>query len=117
MRERPESVVRQELGCWTRLEGAFEQSRACLCRGSDVLGTVASADGWSEVGGALEREFHFDSYLDGIAFVSRLREAAATANHHPEITVGYEPVTVRWAAHWAAAITDREMAERTNAFA
>jgi 4a-hydroxytetrahydrobiopterin dehydratase len=71
---------------------------------------------WSEVDGALEREFRFEAYLDGIAFVNRVAEIADAADHHPDIVVGYKRVTVRWSTHSASAITDRdrEMARRTN---
>ena len=66
--------------------------------------------------GALQREFRFDTYLDGIGFVDRLAAIADAADHHPDITIGYKRVTVRWSTHSAGGITDRdrELAERTN---
>jgi 4a-hydroxytetrahydrobiopterin dehydratase len=77
---------------------------------------VDELKGWSEVDGALEQEFRFEAYLDGIAFVNRVAEIADAADHHPDIAVGYKRVTVRWSTHSASAITDRdrEMARRTN---
>ena len=80
---------------------------------------MVALEGWSEVEGALEREFRFDSFPDAIAFVNRLAELAEAANHHPDIAVSYRRVTVRWATHSDSAITDRdrEMAERTNGLA
>jgi 4a-hydroxytetrahydrobiopterin dehydratase len=73
-------------------------------------------EGWSEVDGALEREFRFESFPEAIAFVNRLADAAEAANHHPDIAVSYRTVTVRWSTHSASAITDRdrELAERTD---
>jgi 4a-hydroxytetrahydrobiopterin dehydratase len=80
---------------------------------------VGVAEGWSEVNGALQREFVFDSFLDAIAFVNRLAEAAEAADHHPDMTISFRRVTVRWSTHSASAITDsdREMATRTNGLA
>jgi 4a-hydroxytetrahydrobiopterin dehydratase len=80
---------------------------------------MSAVEGWSEVDGALEREFRFDAYADGIAFVSRVGEAADAADHHPDMAVGYKRVTVRWTTHSAGGITDRDrqMAERTDELA
>ena len=77
---------------------------------------MSTVEGWSEVDGALQREFRFDTYLDGIGFVDRLAAIADAADHHPDITIGYKRVTVRWSTHSAGGITDRdrELAERTD---
>ena len=76
-------------------------------------------DGWSEVGGALEREFAFDGFLPAIEFVNRVAALAEAENHHPDIAISYRRVTLRWRTHSAAAITDRdrELAERSAALA
>ena len=80
---------------------------------------MSVVEGWSEVDGALERQFVFDSFLDAIAFVNRLAEVAEAADHHPDIAISYKRVTVRWTTHSASAITDRDrqLAERTNELA
>jgi len=71
-------------------------------------------DGWSEVDGALEREFVFDDFVGSIAFVNRVAELAESENHHPDIAVSYNRVTLRWWTHTAGGVTDRdrELAER-----
>ena len=76
-------------------------------------------DGWNEVRGALQRGFRFADFRDAIAFVNRLADAAEEANHHPDITISWNAVTVRWWTHTKHAITDRdvEMAARTNELA
>ena len=76
-------------------------------------------EGWDEVDGALQREFHFDGFPDAIAFVNRVAELAESENHHPDIAVSYRDVTLRWRTHSADAITDRdrEMADRSAALA
>jgi 4a-hydroxytetrahydrobiopterin dehydratase len=71
---------------------------------------------WSEVDGALEREFVFDSFPAAIEFVNRLAEIAEDADHHPDIGISYKRVTVRWTTHSAGGITDRDrkMARQTD---
>jgi 4a-hydroxytetrahydrobiopterin dehydratase len=76
-------------------------------------------DGWSEVDDALEREFRFDDFRAAIGFVERVAEVAEEANHHPDIAIHYNRVTLRWWTHTAGGITDRdrELAERSATLA
>jgi 4a-hydroxytetrahydrobiopterin dehydratase len=76
-------------------------------------------EGWNEVRGALQRGFRFADFREAIAFVNRLAEAAEAANHHPDIHVSWNAVTVRWSTHTQRAITERdiELARRTNELA
>ena len=73
-------------------------------------------EGWAEVDRALERQFTLESFPAAIEFVNRLADAAEAANHHPDITISYKRVTVRWVTHSAGGITDRdrELAARTD---
>jgi 4a-hydroxytetrahydrobiopterin dehydratase len=68
-------------------------------------------EGWSVVGGALERTFEFPSFAEAIAFVNRVAAAADEANHHPDIGISYRRVTLRYWTHSAGAITERDVAE------
>jgi 4a-hydroxytetrahydrobiopterin dehydratase len=65
---------------------------------------------WIEVDGGLERTFELPSFPDAIAFVNRVAELAEQENHHPDITVSYRKVTLRWTTHSAGGITDRDHA-------
>jgi 4a-hydroxytetrahydrobiopterin dehydratase len=71
---------------------------------------------WIDSQGALERTFEFPSFPDAIAFVGRVAALAEETNHHPDITISYRKVTLRWTTHSAGGITDRdsELATRTN---
>jgi 4a-hydroxytetrahydrobiopterin dehydratase len=58
--------------------------------------------------GALERTFTFDDFAGALAFVNRVGALAEDENHHPDIAVRYNRVTLRWWTHSASAITDRD---------
>lgn len=68
-------------------------------------------DGWDAIDGALERTFEFPSFAEAIAFVNRVAVAADEANHHPDISIHYRRVTLRYWTHTENAITDRDVAE------
>jgi 4a-hydroxytetrahydrobiopterin dehydratase len=76
-------------------------------------------DGWQEVDGALQREFTFRDFAEALAFVNRVGEAAEAANHHPDVAIHWNLVTLRWWTHVKGAITERdlELAEVTNRLA
>jgi 4a-hydroxytetrahydrobiopterin dehydratase len=80
---------------------------------------VEYPDGWSESRGALEREYRFAHFAEAMAFVKRLAEAAEAANHHPDLAISWNRVTVRWSTHAQRAITERdvELARRTDELA
>ena len=76
-------------------------------------------EGWNEVRGALQRGYRFRDFKEAMAFVNSLADAAEQANHHPDITISWNAVTVRWWTHTKRAITDRdvEMAQVTDGLA
>ena len=76
-------------------------------------------EGWNEVRGALQRGYRFRDFGEAIAFVNRLADAAEQADHHPDISISWNVVTVRWWTHTKHAITDRdlEMARATDGLA
>jgi len=80
---------------------------------------VMAKDVWSEVEGALERTFQFADFVAALAFVNRVSELAEAENHHPDIAIHYNRVTLRWWTHTAGGITDRDrdLAEKTSALA
>ena len=76
-------------------------------------------EGWNEVRGALQRGYRLRDFAEAMAFANRLAAAAEEANHHPDIAISWNTVTVRWRTHSRQAITPRdvEMARRTDELA
>ena len=65
-------------------------------------------EGWDEVDGALQRTFELPSFPEAIAFVNRVAALAEQENHHPDVTISYKKVTLRWTTHSEGGITDRD---------
>jgi 4a-hydroxytetrahydrobiopterin dehydratase len=76
---------------------------------------MTESDAWVEVDKALERTFTFEGFRDALAFVNRVGDLAEAENHHPDIAIHYNRVTLRWWTHTAGGITgrDRELAEKS----
>jgi 4a-hydroxytetrahydrobiopterin dehydratase len=72
------------------------------------LGTLA---GWSRRGNVLTKTFTFRTFPEGIAFVTRVADAAEAADHHPDIDIRYTKVTVSLSTHDAGGkITHKDVA-------
>jgi 4a-hydroxytetrahydrobiopterin dehydratase len=80
---------------------------------------VAVSDGWNENEGALERTFAFENFREALDFVNKVGDLAEAENHHPDIAIDYNHVTLRWWTHTAGGITDRdrELADKTSGLA
>jgi 4a-hydroxytetrahydrobiopterin dehydratase len=103
---------------WTgAIGGARELSGHVVIPLATIVDTaVVATEVWSEVDGALERTFQFRDFVESLAFVNRVGELAEAENHHPDIAIHYNRVTLRWWTHTAGGITDRdrELAEKST---
>ena len=73
-------------------------------------------ENWTEVDKALERTFELENFVEALAFVNRVGELAEAEDHHPDIAIHYNRVTLRWWTHTAGGVTDRdrELAEKSG---
>ena len=71
-----------------------------------ALGGLA---GWSRRGDALVKTYTFSRFSEGIAFVTRVANAADEMDHHPDIDIRYTKVTMALSTHDAGGITQRDL--------
>jgi 4a-hydroxytetrahydrobiopterin dehydratase len=73
---------------------------------------------WSEVNGELQRTFQFGNFVEAMAFVNRVAEAAEADQHHPDILVRYNKVTLTLSTHDAGGITKKDfvLAKKGDSF-
>jgi 4a-hydroxytetrahydrobiopterin dehydratase len=75
---------------------------------------LASMDGWAFEHNALQKKIKFDTYMAGIDFVNELAAVAEAKNHHPDLSVGWCKVEVRFTSHDQGGVT-RECIEMAKA--
>lgn len=68
---------------------------------SALAESLAKLPGWttSEDGAAIQRTFRFDDYYRTMAFVNALAFVAHQEDHHPDLSVHYDRVVVRYSTH------------------
>lgn len=71
----------------------------------------------SEGGRAITRTFRFPDYYRTMAFVNALAHIAHREDHHPDLSVHYDRVVVRFSTHDAGGITRNDLlcAAKTDA--
>jgi 4a-hydroxytetrahydrobiopterin dehydratase len=72
--------------------------------------------GWKRNGKAIERVFQFENFVRAMEFVNQIAEAAEAVNHHPDILISYNQVTLTLLSHDSGGVTQRDirMAGRIN---
>ncbi|MEO0512879.1 MAG: 4a-hydroxytetrahydrobiopterin dehydratase [Planctomycetota bacterium] len=83
----------------------------------EVQTALAELPEWSEVGGEIQRTFQFEDFKKSIAFVSKVADHAEAAQHHPDILIRYNKVTLTLSTHDAGGITqhDFDLAAKADA--
>lgn len=66
--------------------------------------------GWTNDGQALERTFDRGSFNGAIAFVNEVAAVANRLDHHPDIALSWNEVTIRTWSHDVDAVTERDAA-------
>jgi len=83
----------------------------------DLTAALATVPGWSAVGGEIQRTFQFRNFAESMRFVNRIADAAEASDHHPDILIRYNKVTLTLSTHDAGGLTlkDFDLARRADA--
>lgn len=74
----------------------------------DVEQKLAEFGDWSLIGDAMQRTFGFDNFVDAMAFVNKIARLAEKQQHHPDILVRYNKVTLTLSTHDAGGLTEKD---------
>jgi 4a-hydroxytetrahydrobiopterin dehydratase len=82
----------------------------------EIRQALGGLSGWRQSGKAIQRVFEFPDFKAAMQFVNKIAHAAEQANHHPDIDIRYNKVTMSLISHDSGGVTQRDvqMAERIN---
>ncbi len=63
---------------------------------------------WSKRAPTIFRTFKFEGFLNSIAFVDRVARKAQQLNHHPDIDIRFDKVTLKLTTHDAGGLTEKD---------
>ena len=76
----------------------------------EIAERLETMPGWRRESRAIVKEFSFEGgFMGSIGFVNRLAEAAEAANHHPDLAVAWDRVTVSLSTHSKGGVTESDL--------
>lgn len=80
---------------------------------------LSGLSGWERSGAAIEKSFKRGDFVDSVSFVSSLVAPAEELNHHPDVAISWDTVTVTISTHSEGGLTapDFELAKKIDALA
>jgi 4a-hydroxytetrahydrobiopterin dehydratase len=74
----------------------------------EIQRELGALNGWMRKGTTLMKTFAFPTFRDGIDWVGRVADLADTMDHHPDLDIRYNKVTVCLSTHSAGGITAKD---------
>ena len=71
---------------------------------------LKSLAGWDLVGKAIQKRFSLRSFVPAIQFVNKVAELAEAEQHHPDIAINYNLVTLVLSTHSEGGVTVKDLA-------
>jgi 4a-hydroxytetrahydrobiopterin dehydratase len=87
-----------------------------LVSSDDVEGFLAAHPGWARKDDEITRTFEFKDFNQSMGFTTRVALAAEKADHHPDIDVRWNKVTLTLSTHSEGGLTikDLELADHCD---
>lgn len=63
---------------------------------------------WSMIKDAIQRTYQFSDFKQSMEFVNKVAEAAEDAQHHPDILIRYNKVSLTLSTHDAGGVTEKD---------
>ncbi|HOT23692.1 MAG TPA: 4a-hydroxytetrahydrobiopterin dehydratase [Thermoleophilia bacterium] len=74
-----------------------------------IEAALADLEGWAFEDGALTRTFRLADFARAVDFVEELADVAESLQHHPDIDIRTNKVTLRLVTHSAGGVTERDV--------
>jgi 4a-hydroxytetrahydrobiopterin dehydratase len=76
----------------------------------EIAARLPSVAGWELAGTEIRKRFRCADFKGALAFVNAVGALAEAADHHPDITINYDRVTLALSTHAAGGLTERDFA-------
>lgn len=75
---------------------------------SQVQSALEHVPEWSELGDTIQRTYQFKNFMESMAFVQQVAGLAEADQHHPDILIRYNKVTLTLSTHDSGGITRKD---------
>lgn len=93
--------------------------RPALLTEGELADQLTHIPEWDRVENAIRRVFTFENFKSAMVFVNAVAEIAEEADHHPDILVIWNKVTLTYSTHDSGGLTHKDIAgaKRVNVLA
>jgi 4a-hydroxytetrahydrobiopterin dehydratase len=74
----------------------------------EVTRRLAEVPGWELVGKEIRRQYTFPDFADAMVFVNRVAILAGKVDHHPDIDIRYNKVSLVLSTHSEGGLTNKD---------
>jgi len=84
-----------------------------------IKAALPTVKDWKKKGASITRTYEFKDFVGAMSFVKKVATAAEAANHHPDIDIRWNKVTLTLATHSEGGLTqkDFDLAKKIDALA
>ncbi len=76
----------------------------------EIRAALAVLPAWTRRGSVIRRTYEFADFVAAMKFVNAVARAAEKANHHPDVDIRWNRVTLALTTHDAGGLTARDFA-------
>lgn len=69
---------------------------------------IKQLDGWSRLGNAIVKTWHFRNYHETMAFANATAWISHREDHHPDLAVGYNKCTATYTTHAIGGLSEND---------
>lgn len=74
----------------------------------DISNKLSDLKGWFLEGKEIKKIYTFENFVEAISFVNRVSRIAEAENHHPDILIQYNKVTISISTHSEGGLTEKD---------
>jgi 4a-hydroxytetrahydrobiopterin dehydratase len=75
---------------------------------AEIARRLAELPGWQRRGEAIEKRFDCGNFNGSLRFVNAVAQAANAQDHHPDIALSWNDVTMTLSSHDVGGLTERD---------
>jgi len=82
--------------------------KAPLLTADQIDQRLAGVPDWRREGERIVKDFTFHDFAQALAFVNRIADPAEAMNHHPDVTIHWNEVTLTLWTHASGGLTEKD---------
>jgi 4a-hydroxytetrahydrobiopterin dehydratase len=90
------------------MKQSFNGSKLTRLSEGEIKSNLKKVKGWKRSGMEIKKTYKFDDFTRSMEFVNKVARLAEQADHHPDILIQYDNVTMTLSTHDEGGLTSRD---------